>query len=227
MFFILPVRVEDNSPRYAVPLVNAILVAANVLIFWLGWSGHWVVGPGTRWLSVVTYAFAHANAWHLIGNMWCLLVFGNPVNRRLGNAYYLAAYFGTVVALGLFARLFCGGYLLGASGAIFAVIAMCVILMPSKLIQIYYFVMFPLSLLAGLVSRPPHWVYWFIRWDHFEVRALWAILVVPMLEIWGMFWWGWNWTNLGHLLGFFCGVGALLMMPNAITMRNRRPAWEL
>jgi membrane associated rhomboid family serine protease len=226
MFFLIPVRVQGSSSREAIPFANGLIVVLNVLAFALGRSPYWCVGPGTGLASVVTYAFAHASYWHLAGNMWILLVFGNAVNRRLGNVLYGLAYFGTVLAMGVGIRLLSNGYLMGSSGAIFAVIAMFVLLMPGKLIDLYYLAIFPVSLLCGLLHRPPHWVFWFIRWDHFSVRALWAILIVPLLEIWGLFWWGWNWTNLAHLLGFMCGVAAVLIMPAKITMNHRRFAWE-
>ena len=54
--------------------------------------------------------------------------------------------------------------------------------------------------------------------------AWWCLLVVPVLELWGLFWWGWNWTNLGHLIGLACGVGIVLMLPVNISMK-RRPAF--
>jgi len=221
MFIPVPAYVKDNAPREAIPVANGMLIVANVLAFWMGWSPWWAVGPGSSLLSVVTYAFAHASPWHLIGNMWVLLVFGNPVNRRLGNAYYLMTYFGTVVALGLFASLFADGYLLGSSGAIFAVIGVCVLLLPASLIEVFYLALFPITLIIGLIHRPPHWVFWFIRWDKFEMRAFWAIFLVPLLELWSLFWWGWNWTNLAHLFGLACGVAAVLMLPTQITMRRR------
>lgn len=227
MFFAVPVRVEDKSPRPIFPWVNLCLLAANVLIFWLGWSDGWKTGPGTRLTSVFTYAFAHGDVPHLIGNMWFLLVFGNVVNRRLGNGYYLAAYLGSAVAVGMFARVFCHGYLVGASGAIFAVIAICLILMPAKKIRIFYFALFPFSLLAGLFSRPKDWMYWFIRCDHLDLRALWAIFLVPLLELWGLYWSGSPWTHLSHLLGIVCGVTAVLLLPSAITMRSPQPAFEM
>ena len=46
-------------------------------------------------------AFGHADLWHLAGNMLTLLVFGTPVNRRLGNGWYLVAYMGSAISLGL------------------------------------------------------------------------------------------------------------------------------
>jgi membrane associated rhomboid family serine protease len=158
--------------------------------------------------------------------MWTLLVFGNPLNRRLGNGYYLALYLGTLLTLGVFARLFCTGYLVGASGAIFGVVAACVLLMPSAMVDLYYFALFPITLLIGLFHRPAHWLFWFIRWDRFEMRAVWGILLVPFLEVWGLYWWGWNWTNLGHLFGVVCGVAIVLMLPEELTMKRRQPSFD-
>lgn len=219
MFILLPIRFHDGRPLHAVPMVNAGLIAVNVLSFFLGW--HPTVGPGTGLFSVVTYAFGHADVLHLAGNMLTLLVFGSPVNRRLGNGWYLTVYLGTVLALGLFARMFCPGPLIGASGAIFAVIAVGCLLLPSALIEIFYFALFPVTLIFGLSSRPPHWVFWFIRWDAFAVRAVWGLLLVPLLEVWGLASCGWNWTNVGHVLGLFCGLAAVLLLPTTITIPRR------
>lgn len=225
MFVPIPIRLKDGRDFTVVPVVNGLLIVINILIFWLGW--HPTVGPGTGPFSILIYAFGHASPAHLIGNMFALLVFGTPVNRRLGNGWYLLAYLGSAVTLGLFARLFCGGHLLGASGAIFAVIAIALLLMPAAIVDIYYFALFPLTLVVGLFSRPKHWVFWFIRWDLFEMRAYWGLFLVPFLELWDMFCLGWNWTNLGHLFGLLCGVGVVLLLPTSISMnRRRRSVWS-
>src|ERR1700761_4267066 len=111
MFFVLPLRIRDGRHFDAIPFVNGMLVAMNVVIFCLGW--HPMVGPGTSPPSIVTYAFGHANVSHLAGNMFTLLVFGTAVNRRIGNGWYLITYLGTAVILGLFVRLLLSGYLMG------------------------------------------------------------------------------------------------------------------
>jgi membrane associated rhomboid family serine protease len=219
MFIPIPIRFHDGREFHAIPVVNGLLVVLNVLIFVLGWQPY--VGPGAGLFSVVTYAFGHAGVYHLVGNMLALLVFGTPVNRRLGNGWYLVVYIGTVLAMGIFARLFCYGHFLGASGAIFAVIAIALLLFPSALMDIAYFALFPVTLIAGLLSPPKHWVFWFIRWDVFQLRAYWGLLLVPLLELWGLFWVGWNWTNLGHLSGLLCGVIAVLFLPTSITMNRQ------
>lgn len=218
MFFPLPIRFRDGRDFHAIPVANGLLVVANVLFFCLGWQP--VVGPGTGLFSVITYAFGHADVWHLAGNMLTLLVFGTAVNRRLGNGWYLLAYLGSALLLGLFARLFSSGHLIGASGAIFAVIAIALMLLPSAIIEIWYFALFPVTILLGLIHRPKHWVFWFIRWDSLDLRAWWGLFLVPFLELWSLFWCGWNWTNLGHLFGLVCGVGVVLLLPTRISMNR-------
>lgn len=111
MFFVLPIQLRDHSSRHEIPTANAVLITLNVLLFCFGWTQHWAVGPGSGLWTIVGYGFAHASLWHLAGNMWTLMVFGNPLNRRLGNGFYLLLYFGTILGLGVFARLFCNGYL--------------------------------------------------------------------------------------------------------------------
>ena len=42
--------------------------------------------------SAVTCMFLHGGWWHLIGNMWFLLIFGNNIEDRLGHALYAIFY---------------------------------------------------------------------------------------------------------------------------------------
>lgn len=225
MFIPIPVRLRDGREFHSIPVANGLLVVLNVMFFCLGW--HPYVGPGTGLFSVMTYAFGHAHVWHLAGNMLALLVFGTPVNRRVGNGWYLTSYLGSALVIGIAARILAPAGLIGASGAIFAVIAMALILMPSAMIRIWYFALFPLTLIVGLFLRPQHWVFWFIRWDEFEIRAWWGLFLVPFLELWGLFWCGWNWTNLGHLFGLVCGVAFVLLLPARISMRPRSAFSEI
>ena len=224
MLFCIPTGVVQGHNKDDVPLVNGILIAINIVAYWF--SRTMAVGPDSGIFSVVTYAFAHASLTHLIINMWVLWVFGNPVNRRIGNAWYALAYMGTIVALGVIARTLSGSsYLVGSSGGIFAVVAICLVLMPGASIRVVYLIMFPATLLAGLISKPKDWLRWFVRWGQWQIRAWWCLFLVPALELWGLFWWGWNWTNLAHLMGLACGVAVVLLLPERISM-NRRPAFN-
>lgn len=223
MFLLFPVQVREPNGRDTVPFANAVLIAVNVVVFFLNGYLGWplVVGPGTGWLSILTYGFGHSGALHLLANMWVLWLFGNPVNRRLGDGWYLLAYLGTILALGLFARLFAPYHLIGSSGAVFAVIVVFLMLMPRAVVRVSLVALFPFTVLVGLVARPAHWLFWFIRWDAFELRAWVGLFVVPLVELAGLWSWGWNWTNLGHLFGLLCGLIVVLALPDRITMGRR------
>ena len=84
-----------------------------------------------------------------------------------------------------------------------------------------YVAVFPLTLLVGLLLRPTHWLYWFIRWDVIRVRAAWALVLIPVLQLAGLFWWHWNWTNLAHLMGFVCGIAFVTLLPERVSMPRR------
>jgi hypothetical protein len=36
------------------------------------------------------------------------------------------------------------------------------------------------------------------------------------MQLMGLFW-GWNWTNLGHLFGFVCGFAFVLLLPDRVS----------
>jgi len=225
MFFCLPIKVSQTGGKETIPIVNLVLIVVNLLVF--GFSRSSGIRAGNIVFSVLTYAFVHSSFWHLLGNMWVLWIFGNKVNRRLGNFWYSTIYLGTVVALGIFLRLILRINIVGASGAVFAVVAICLMLMPAALIDIVCVAVFPLSLLVSLFAKPKHWIYWFVRLGQFKVKALWGLFIVPVLQIAGIFWGGWNWTNLCHLLGLACGICAVLILPKHISMNRALEPMEL
>jgi membrane associated rhomboid family serine protease len=223
MIICLPTNFETKRRCDRMPLANWVLIGLNIIAF--GLSGTMGAGSGARTLNLLGYAFIHADIWHLAVNMWVLWVFGTVLNRRLGNGWYLAVYLGAAVAIGIVGRMIFGVNLIGSSGAVFAVIAACILLEPAGRIEILCLAIFPLSLLIGLFSRPGNLFYWFVRGGRFHVKAVWGILLVPGMELMGLIWSGWNWTNLGHLLGLACGVAAVLLLPRRISMQ--RPIFQL
>jgi membrane associated rhomboid family serine protease len=131
---------------------------------------------------------------------------------------------GSALALGILARLCCFGPVVGASGAIFAVITIAAMLMPAAQLVLAYGAVFPFSVLIGLFRRPKYGIFWFFCGGEFSVRAFWCLIFIPILEILAMvcaLWVGGSVWNLGHLLGMACGVIAVLLLPTRITMRNR------
>ena len=176
--------------------------------------------------TILTYGFVHLNFLHLLFNMWWLWVFGNPVNRRIGNGYYVMTYLGTIVVLGLIARVLSPGPVLGSSGAIYAMIAVVSMLMPLASVEVHYLAIFPVTLLIGLFQRPKFWLFWFVRWDTSTVPAILLTITVIALQLLLIMLWlllgSLSWMNLGHVLGFVCGVVAVLLMPSRVTMLGRR-----
>lgn len=106
------------------------------------------VMKGENLLSLVTSMFLHANILHLGLNMFFLLVSGDAVERELGNFRFLGLY----LAFGIIAGLF-HSYLnssstiptIGASGAIFGVLAAFAILFPFRwLFKLFGFIPIPM-----------------------------------------------------------------------------------
>jgi membrane associated rhomboid family serine protease len=153
---------------------------------------------------------------HLLLNMWVLWVFGNPVNRRLGDAAYLAAYLGVVIAVGLAAKFLTHGDVVGSAGGVFAVLAMALWLMPGARVLFFLLALFPLTLLVGLARRPPKSIGWFIRWSWLRVPLVWGVLLVPLLEAVGyLATLTWDPAHLVHLLGIPAGLIAVLLVPKS------------
>jgi membrane associated rhomboid family serine protease len=77
--------------------------------------------------QVVTYMFAHGGISHLLFNMLGLFIFGTQVERHIGSKEFLLYYMLTGILAGMFSFFvyyLTGAYwvfLLGASGALFAV----------------------------------------------------------------------------------------------------------
>jgi membrane associated rhomboid family serine protease len=86
--------------------------------------------------------FAHANWQHLLFNMLGLFVFGYQVERRLGSSEFLLYYLLTgtlagVISFGFYQFTGTDVFLLGASGALFAVELAFATFFPNALIYIW------------------------------------------------------------------------------------------
>jgi membrane associated rhomboid family serine protease len=128
------------------------IIAANVLVFaatyvsprlaWYLAMNPSAVLAGWLW-QPFTYMFAHTSFMHLLGNMLGLLFFGTQVERELGSREFLLYYLLAGLLSGLFslaAYLVTGAhnvYLLGASGAVFAVLLAFATLHPEAQIYIW------------------------------------------------------------------------------------------
>jgi membrane associated rhomboid family serine protease len=93
--------------------------------------------------QLFSYMFVHATPGHIFFNMFGLFIFGTQVEQRMGSREFLLFYLLTGTLAGLFSLgfLFLTGnswvYLLGASGAIFAVELAFACLFPDAIIYIW------------------------------------------------------------------------------------------
>jgi membrane associated rhomboid family serine protease len=95
------------------------------------------------WLAVLTSMFLHGSLWHLGGNMLFLWIFGNNVEDRLGVIRYLAFYLvGGLVATLTFVAVNPNATIamIGASGAIAAVMGAYLVWFPDAPVRTLLFV---------------------------------------------------------------------------------------
>jgi membrane associated rhomboid family serine protease len=98
-------------------------------------------GPFPIFLTLFTSMFMHANVFHLIGNMWFLLVFGRNVECAMSHGRFLAFYTACGVLAGI-AHVASEPHsiipCLGASGAISGVMAAYISIHPFNKIKIWF-----------------------------------------------------------------------------------------
>jgi len=124
---LLPISHEKMTVR-RMPVVTLGLVVLTVVAFVLASAvgpelteGLGYVPDRANLLGLVTYMFAHADVWHVAGNMWFLFLCGLSLEDRWGRLpfaiYYLMA---GVVAAGVHHLATSNGAasLIGASGAV-------------------------------------------------------------------------------------------------------------
>lgn len=178
------IPLSDDNPQLKTPWVTYALIFANgfcwafiqnfgrasycefglipEIIFGLAASNN-CSSESLGYLSLITYAFLHADWIHLSFNLWFLFVFGNNVEDIMGPRNFLLFYLFSAVASGLCFVLSAGSYtipLVGASGAISAILAVYLFTYPR--VKVLTFV--PLGI-SYFVLRLSSWFiigYWVI-----------------------------------------------------------------
>src|SRR5512135_95970 len=136
----IPLYDTLHSRRF--PLVNWLLIALNVLVFLYELSlspagldrltRTWglvpalvMSRPAESWITIFTSMFLHGGWFHVISNMWVLLIFGDNVEDRMGGARYLVFYLLSGVAAAVMQAIVLPAShtpTIGASGAIAGVL---------------------------------------------------------------------------------------------------------
>ncbi len=160
------------------------------------------------WLTLVTSIFLHGGWFHLISNLWTLMIFGDNVEDRMGHGRFLAFYLASGIVAGLAHVALAPGSALptiGASGAIAGVLGAYFVLFPSARVLTLVLLIF----LPWLVEIPA-FIYlgiWFLSQLSSGLLTLGAAG-----DFGGIAWWA-------HIGGFAFGALAVgLLAP-----KRRRP----
>lgn len=171
----IPIR--DEIRTRTVPVVNYLLIAANIFVFVIQWMAganqealvyEFALIPAqfTRSLSVgdvtdiFTSMFMHAGLAHIGGNMLYLWIFGDNVEDSMGKGKYLIFYLvgGVVASLThIFTNPTSAIPTVGASGAIAAVLGAYLVLFPTARVLTFiplgfflHLTLVPASIVLGL-----------------------------------------------------------------------------
>jgi membrane associated rhomboid family serine protease len=142
----------DTVRSHKFPLVNLLLVALNAAAFY--WElqmgsaelqdfifanglipAQFLADPSQEWVSIFSSMFLHGSWFHIISNMWVLLIFGDNVEARMGGFRYLIFYLLSGIAAGLLQSYVLPSSavpMIGASGAVAGVLGAYLILFPSS-----------------------------------------------------------------------------------------------
>lgn len=219
--------IRDHNPSTRTPWITRGLIALNVMIFlatmpWAGGLvGLWGMGalyPAAiiqgDWLhGLITHMFLHAGLMHIAGNMLFLWVFGDNMEEQLGHLGFLLFYLlGGLAAAGaqILADPFSTVPMVGASGAIAAVMGGYLLMFPRARIDVLFIIVilvriipipawivlgvwFGLQLLNGSAAGSEGGVAY---WAHAGGFAAGVVLMVPhWIKRGGPAWWG---QTAGH-----------------------------
>lgn len=158
---------DDNTGRRITPIVTYVLIAINVLVFFLELNNgeafiqrwafvprRFLADPAGDFVTLFTAMFMHAGWLHLLGNMLYLWIFGDNVEDRLGHGLFLVFYLLCGLAA-TFAQLAFNMASevpnLGASGAIAGVLGAYLIMFPRGRVRMLMGRMVvPMSALAAI-----------------------------------------------------------------------------
>ena len=208
----IPIR--DNQSTRNTTIVNWILILANVFAFCLEYFlpvnlSNWFVSTFSliparislsqplSLLTFVTHMFLHGSWYHLISNVWFLMIFGDNIEDRLGPKRYLLFYLLGGVNAGLLQFFFASDLTvptLGASGAIAAVMGAYFVLYPGSRVVTFI----PIFFFGGFI-RLPAIVYlgiWFVM-QLFSGFS--SFVIGSSTAAGGVAWWA-------HIGGFLFGM---------------------
>ncbi|MDZ4820056.1 MAG: rhomboid family intramembrane serine protease [Planctomycetota bacterium] len=140
---------KTDAPIYHLPIVTIALIVLNSLIFFgvslddVGSSWALAFGDGLHPLQWVSNIFLHADYMHLFGNMVFLWTFGLVVEGKVGWWKFLLIYLGLGIIESAATQICmlnaAPSEAIGASGAIFGLVAIAMIWAPSNNMSVVMF----------------------------------------------------------------------------------------
>jgi len=223
----LPLYDTVRSRKF--PLINLTLVLANVLAFlyelqmdpaalkefiftWGLIPARFLSDPNTVWTTIFSSMFLHGGWFHIINNMWVLLIFGDNVEARMGKIRYLIFYLLSGLAAGLlqtYIQPTSSVPMIGASGAVAGVLGAYLILFPRSRIAS----LVPILFIFTIVEIPAmlFLIFWFVSQLYSGLGA------IQGGGESGIAWWA-------HVGGFLFGV--LMVSFFAIRKRTVYSPWQ-
>jgi membrane associated rhomboid family serine protease len=196
------------------PIVNWLLIILNGMVFYyelkLDEAGLYrfihawglvpvqlASNPAETWVTIFTSMFLHGGWFHILSNMWILVIFGDNIEDRMGGGRYLVFYLlsGAVAAL-LQTYIFSASDMpvIGASGAIAGVLGAFLILFPRARIAS----LVPILFIFTIVEIPA--VIFLGFWFVLQLFSGW--LALQGADINSVAWWA-------HIGGFVFGMLAV------------------
>lgn len=170
----------DTVRSRTFPLINLTLILANILAFlyelqldsaalkefiftWGLIPARFLSDPDTTWTTFFSSMFLHGGWFHIINNMWVLLIFGDNVEAGMGKIRYLIFYLLSGVAAGLLQSYILPSSMvpmIGASGAVAGVLGAYLILFPRSRIAS----LVPILFIFTIVEIPAmlFLIFWFV-----------------------------------------------------------------
>jgi len=124
-------------------LFIATIIAPNLILLLGLQPASFLSRPWT----IVTNLFIHSGVWHILANMITLYFFGSFLYQLIGRNRFLLVYFAGGILGNIFYILLASSpfsIAIGASGAIFAVAGVLVVMMPRLRVLLYFIVPLPL-----------------------------------------------------------------------------------
>lgn len=204
---IIPYKVDVDMPR--LPLTNYLMMVCVTAAFAFQATAsqeavNSFVLKGWSFSGLLGYMWLHGGYLHIIGNLLFMWVFGNAVCAKVGDGIYPVVYVLLGVAAGVVQVITDGRAVVGASGAVYGLIGMYLMIYPLNDIKCLFFIII-------------------LPVKRFRVAGIWVISWWMILNFCGHFFTRYRMISYtAHIGGFAAGIilGGILLKLKFIKREN-------